>query len=280
VIIASGADPSNAVEPAHRRLVVDGLAFGVLSSLGAGAGSAYVLVHGIGTSHRYLARLHRRLARTNTVHSVDLPGFGGLPKPKSDTSVPVVAAALASVLERLGVSGAVLVGHSMGAQWVTELAVQRPDLVSHVILIGPVVDDRHRTALAQSTALGLDTLGEPVEGNLTVFADYLRCGPRWYLTQLREMLRYPLEDKVSLLRMPMLIIRGGNDPIAGPSWTRRLRDRAVFASSVTIPGHRHLVQHTAPAAVAAAMAHFVSEPGSDSLGDGLDRLSGLRGAQR
>ena len=37
----------------------------------------YVLVHGIGASHRYLTPLHADLARSADVYSIDLPGFGG-----------------------------------------------------------------------------------------------------------------------------------------------------------------------------------------------------------
>jgi pimeloyl-ACP methyl ester carboxylesterase len=266
-------------EGTHRHLLIDGLAFRAVSSVAASATETYVLVHGIGMSHRYLARLHRRLALAGTVHSVDLPGFGGLPKPSTELTVPAMAAALARALDRLDVGRAVLIGHSMGAQWVAELALQRPDLVSHVVVIGPVVDDRHRTAVAQSTALAVDTLGEPLGGNLTVFTDYLRCGPRWYLKQLREMLRYRLEDRVPLLEVPVLVIRGEHDPIAGLVWTRRLRDRARDGALVMIPGRRHLAQHTAPAAVAGAVAYFTS-PSGGSLRDRLDRLPGLGRAER
>jgi len=60
---------------------------------------AYVLLHGIGVSHRYLARLHLELARgTNrrnvqadagaaAVYSFDLPGFGGTPRPARPVTV-------------------------------------------------------------------------------------------------------------------------------------------------------------------------------------------------
>jgi len=63
---------------------------------------------------------------------------------------------------------------------------------------------------------------------------------------------------VAALTLPLLIIRGGNDPIAGQAWARRLRDRATLASLVTVPGHRHLVQHTAPRAVALAIGSFLA----------------------
>jgi alpha-beta hydrolase superfamily lysophospholipase len=48
---------------------------------------AYVLIHGIGVSHRYLARLHDLLAATAPTYSLDLPGFGGTPKPGRQLSV-------------------------------------------------------------------------------------------------------------------------------------------------------------------------------------------------
>jgi pimeloyl-ACP methyl ester carboxylesterase len=246
------------VIPLARLEVVSGCTFRVLSSVADPTDAVtFVLVHGIGVSHRYLARLHRELARTSTVHSIDLPGFGGLPKPPVTLGVTALSTALATLLERIGVTRPVLVGHSMGTQWVVELALQRPTLSSHVVLIGPVSDDRHRTALAQSIALAMDTLGEPIDGNALVFADYLRCGPRWYLRQLREMLDYPLEERVRGVAAPLLIVRGGRDPIAGLAWARRLRDNAGSASLVVVPGHQHLVQHTAPRTVTRAIAAFL-----------------------
>ena len=47
----------------------------------------FVLVHGIGASHGYFQRLQRELARTGDAHAVDLPGFGGLPRPDGPRSI-------------------------------------------------------------------------------------------------------------------------------------------------------------------------------------------------
>ncbi len=208
-------------------------------------------------SHRYLARLQEQLAQTADVYSIDLPGFGGLPKPAGDLSIPDMSRALSTVLHRLGLRDVTLVGHSMGAQWVTELAACDPGAASTVILIGPVTDGRHATVRAQAAALGVDTLGEPLSGNVLAFADYARCGPRWYLAQVRHMVAYRTDERLATLRSPVLIIRGGDDPIAGMAWARRLRDRARRASLVIIPGHRHLAQFSAPRAVADAIVAFL-----------------------
>lgn len=246
------------LHPLIRMHEADGLPFRVLSSSGPHRGRPFVLVHGIGASHRYLARLHAELARESEVHSIDLPGYGGVPKPHGDPDVATMAAALATVLDELGLSGAVVVGHSMGVQWVTELAILRPDLVHRVVLIGPVTDDRHPSLVAQAVALGRDTLGETPVVNATVFSDYLRCGPVYFLAQSRHMTSYRLDRRVALLPVPALVVRGGNDPIAGLDWCRRLRRRAPEGSRlVIVPGHRHVVQHTAAPAVASAVRDFV-----------------------
>jgi pimeloyl-ACP methyl ester carboxylesterase len=254
------------MSPVEHEMVVDGMDFRVLSSASAQrpADAVFVLIHGIGTSHRYMARLHDELARSNDVHSIDVPGFGGLPKPVVAPSVTLMAAALGALLDELRIQSAVLVGHSMGAQWVVELAVIRPALARAVVAIGPVTDDAHRSLLSQSVALGVDTLGEPPSVNIVVFSDYLRCGPSWFLKEARYMVNYPIEDRVMELDIPFLVIRGGNDPIAGIAWCRRLRNRAKQGSLVVIPGHRHVAQFTAPRAVASAITAFVAQAAPQS----------------
>lgn len=239
----------------------------VIASRHASATRTFVLIHGIGMSHRYLRRLHAHLASADTVVSIDLPGFGGLARPERDLDVPEMASRIADVLDRGKYRDVVAVGHSMGCQWVVELALHRPDLVSHVVALGPVVDDRHRTVLAQARALARDILREPLSANWLVLSDYLRCGIPWYLTQLRHMIAYPLEARLGALTRPLLIVRGGRDPVAGATWCRRLRDAAPDAAFVEIPRSGHVVQHHAPAVVASALRSFLSvRPGGTLAG--------------
>lgn len=224
----------------------------------SGARPPFVLVHGIGTSHRYLSRLHREFESHGPVYSLDLPGFGGTLKPSFSPTVREMALLLARSLDELAVRDAVLVGHSMGAQWVVELALLRPDLASHVVVIGPVTDSAHRSLPAQSRALAVDILGEPPLTNAVVFLDYLRCGPRYFLAQSKPMLSYPIDERVAALSQPLLVLRGGNDPIASEDWCRRLVARAPIGCLVTVPRSRHVVQFTAPKAVAGAIRSFVA----------------------
>ena len=110
---------------------VGDLTFRVLTSGAVTPDAAtLVLVHGIGVSHRYLARLHRRASRTRQVISIDMPGFGGLPKPAVSPTVAEAARALGVDLDRLGLAAPVLIGRFDGLSVGDRLAARRPELAS------------------------------------------------------------------------------------------------------------------------------------------------------
>ena len=247
--------------PRRTRHSHHGLAYRLHTSpASAGADSSViVLLHGIGMSHRYLARLHRELEASGTVISFDLPGFGGTPKPRNSVPVEQYAQLVAHALDCAGVTECVVVGHSMGGQFAVELARQRPSLVSHAVLMGPVVDSRRRSVLRQALALAVDSLGEPPSANAIVFTDYLRCGPRWYLTELSEMMAYPTEERITDVAAPVLVLRGTRDPIAGRVWSALLAARARQGRMLELLGN-HVVQQSAPVRVADAIRSFVTDP--------------------
>lgn len=217
------------------------------------SGPVFVLLHGIGMSHRYYRRLQIVLARHGDTYSIDLPGFGATPRPDRQLSVPDYAAIIAATLQKMGATRVVVIGHSMGTQFATELAVQHPDLVSHVVLLGPVVDAARRTIRQQSLTLGLDSLMESPVGNAIVFTDYARSGLRWYLTELPVMMSYDLEARLGLVPQPVLVIRGSRDPVAPRPWCHKLAATAPNGRFLEIPGKPHIVQHGAAAATAAGI---------------------------
>ncbi|MDD7836291.1 MULTISPECIES: alpha/beta fold hydrolase [Paenarthrobacter] len=220
---------------------------------------AYILIHGIGVSHRYLARLHAVLAASAPTYSLDLPGFAGTPRPDRQLEVEDYGAFIAEALASCGIDSYILVGHSMGVQFAIEAALHRPESARHVVLMGPVVDSRHKNILRQSIALGLDgLLRESPSSNWIVFTDYLKCGPRWYFTELPVMMKYPTEDRLSRVQAPVLILRGSRDHVAGPEWSLRLSRAVAQGRLVEIPGVGHVAQHMRPKAVADAIRSFVT----------------------
>jgi pimeloyl-ACP methyl ester carboxylesterase len=63
-----------------------------------------------------------------------------------------MAEAIGEALATVSRGRVVLVGHSMGAQWAVETAARHPALIAGVVVIGPVVDDAHRSLGAQARA--------------------------------------------------------------------------------------------------------------------------------
>lgn len=223
----------------------------------AQATPAVVLIHGIGASHRYLRRLHAILAESVDTYSIDLPGFGATPRPDHTLTVADHATYILDAMELLGVLEFVIVGHSMGSQFVTEAALQQPARIPYVVLMGPVVDSKRRTVAQQALALGLDSLlFESPSANALVFADYLRCGPRRYFQTLRVMMDYPTDQKITRVTAPVLVLRGANDPVASTDWSRRLAELVPNGRLLEIKGTGHVVQHNRATEVAGAIAAF------------------------
>ncbi|QCB96428.1 alpha/beta fold hydrolase [Arthrobacter sp. PAMC25564] len=228
---------------------------------GTDAGSAVVLLHGIGASHRYLRRLHGLLAGSIDTYSIDLPGFGATPRPGRTLSVADHARYILGAMEQLGVPQFVIVGHSMGTQFAVEAALQQSARIPSVVLMGPVVDSRRRTVAQQALSLGKDCLFfESPSSNFLVFTDYLRCGPSWYLKTLQVMMDYPTEERITGVTAPVLVVRGANDPVATSDWSRRLAGRAAAGQLLEIQGAGHVVQHNRAVEVAGAITSFAGLP--------------------
>jgi pimeloyl-ACP methyl ester carboxylesterase len=249
------------VHAEHSDIIVDGRPLTIhrtRAADGAVGAPTFVMVHGIGVSHRYFLRLRDVLRNAGDTLVFDLPGFGASSRPREAWSVERYATFIAHVLDTLGLDNVVLIGHSMGAQFATEVAAVRPELVSHLVLIGPVTDPRRATAVQQGLALARDSLKEPVMGNLIVFWDYVRCGPRWYLSELPPMLEYRTDLALRRVTAPTLVVRGGRDPVAGREWCALLASQAATGSLVEVGRYRHLSQFSAPAETARAISSFAA----------------------
>ena len=107
----------------------------------AGAGPALIAIHGGGPGASGWANYARNieaLAGSSEVFLVDLPGFG-----RSD-NVPLARPVLhfyarwiRGFMRQMGIARATLVGNSLGGAVAMRLAIENPELVSGLILMGP-----------------------------------------------------------------------------------------------------------------------------------------------
>jgi pimeloyl-ACP methyl ester carboxylesterase len=222
--------------------------------LGERSAPDVVLVHGIGVSSRYFAPLERELSRDAHVVAPDLPGFGRSRLPDEPAlSVGEHADVLAALVEELALDRPVVVGHSMGAQFVTELAVRRPELVGGIVLLGPVTDPAARSVLRQGLRLATDSPREPARGAVLQAREWLRTGVRWYLQTARRMVEYRIDERLPLVTGPVAVVRGGRDPVAPSAFVGRLAASARDGTVTEVPGAAHLVHWSRPDAVRAVV---------------------------
>jgi 2-hydroxy-6-oxonona-2,4-dienedioate hydrolase len=240
---------------------------GIVSVRPAPAGRPdVVLVHGYAVSSRYMRPTAERLAGRYPVFAPDLPGYGLSDETKHVLDVKDLADLLAVWLDRRRIRRAVLVGNSFGCQMIADLAIRRPDLASHLVMIGPTADARARTMLRHVWRLARDFPHEPFALLLLQARDYLRFGPRWQWQTARHMLDDRIEDKLPLLRMPVLVVRGEHDPISPQDWVERLASLAPSGEVAVVRGAGHAVNYSAPDELAALIERFVGASGTDDAG--------------
>jgi pimeloyl-ACP methyl ester carboxylesterase len=105
------------------------------------AGAPIVLVHCYACSSRWWDGMLPLLNERHRVIRIDLLGHGGSEKPSGGYSMEDQAGLVAEALNELGVQGAVIVGHSLGASVATALAEQSSELVDRVVDIDQAPDD-------------------------------------------------------------------------------------------------------------------------------------------
>lgn len=93
-----------------------------LSAHSTGSGPPLVLVHGLGGSWRSWETVLPALAGERSVLAVDLPGFAGSTPPLPQPTLTALTDALQDWLTGEGLADAPVVGSSMGARMVLELA--------------------------------------------------------------------------------------------------------------------------------------------------------------
>lgn len=185
------------------------------------------------------------------------PGFNGTPRPDALSSVGDLARLYAGLLERLGVWGVTVIGNSIGGWIAAELALLGSPRVSGAILIDAVgadIPEHPATDVAglgpqQLTALSFhdpsravrdpDAPGpspEMVQANMGTLLTY--AGP--------SMSDPTLLDRLKELDLPVHVIWGESDGIAGPDYGRALAAAIPGAHFTLMSGTGHMPQVETP----------------------------------
>ncbi|AMB44348.1 alpha/beta hydrolase [Methylobacterium sp. AMS5] len=271
--------------PAGEFITVNGVR---LHYVERGRGEALVLIHGNGTMIQdFLSSgIVDALAKRFRVIIFDRPGYGYSDRPRGVWTPRAHATLYQKALQQLGVTQAVVLGHSWGALVAVALALQAPQLVRSLVLASgyyyptlradvvlaspaaiPIIGDVLRYSV--SPLVGRALLPAMIKGMFAP-ADIPERFDREFPTDmmLRPLqLRASAEDAAMMtpvtvelqqhyhdLDLPVIIIAGGADQIADVGrQSQRLHDELPNSTLIVVPGMGHMIHHLAPEKVVEAV---------------------------
>ncbi|MCA9604635.1 MAG: alpha/beta hydrolase [Myxococcales bacterium] len=148
--------PHGFFELPEEKVVVPSSAFGrvSLSVRRAGSGPPLLLVHGLMTSSYSFRYAIAPLAEDYEVFVFDLPGAGRSDAPDVPYRADALADLIGETMDALSITGARVIGNSMGGYLAMRLALRRPEAMSRLVnLHSPGVPTPRMWALQAAMAL-------------------------------------------------------------------------------------------------------------------------------
>jgi 4,5:9,10-diseco-3-hydroxy-5,9,17-trioxoandrosta-1(10),2-diene-4-oate hydrolase len=164
-----------------------------------GEGPAVLLVHGLACSAEFWQYNVAPLAAEAEyrVHALDLPGFGLSDKQLQNFSLEYAASFLRRFMDALGIERAILAGNSMGGVLCAQLAMESPQRLDGLILVGSAGFGKELNPFLRLWSLTL-------VGDL-LFRGYQMAFPAlkvWVFCDASSIQEDWLEGAAAMLRMP------------------------------------------------------------------------------
>jgi 2-succinyl-6-hydroxy-2,4-cyclohexadiene-1-carboxylate synthase len=234
-----------------------------------------VLVHGFTQTLAAWEPVAARLRARRRLLLVDLPGHGG------SAGVPAGFEEAAGLLGACG-GRAAYVGYSLGGRLCLRLALDRPDLVRALVLLGasPGIADpaarAERAAADEALAAGIERDGVAgfldrwLAGPLFATLPPERAGraarlantPEGLAAALRRLgvgAQEPLWERLAGLRCPTLLLAGALDARFAAAAEQMAGAIGPAARVALVPGAGHAAHLERPAEVAALLEGFLAE---------------------
>jgi pimeloyl-ACP methyl ester carboxylesterase len=234
----------------------------------AGAGSpAFVCLHGLADSASIWSKVAGPLSERGSVVLVDQRAHGASGAPPGPYERDDLARDVSGVLDHLGISRAVLVGHSMGGIVSMTAALNYPDRVAGLVLVGTASQCSEKIAAwyekiaCAAEKDGMGGLARAIYGSAT--ARQLVGEPRGmaHVTRcLKSLHDDPLTPKLAAIRCPALLVVGENDPM-GPRASEIIQRHLPDATLEVVAGCGHWVHVDAPQVLLQAIERFLSSRG-------------------
>ena len=219
---------------------------------------AVVCIHGAGGLR--LSPMHEMLASTHRVIALETPGFGASPVNERSRDMAELAATLCAAVAALDIRSYHLVGASFGGKLATHMALQEGEKLQSLILLSPAVfrpAERPRMATPEERRKVMHAHPERfplAPGNPEVDSKQE--------TLVRRLIGPPrdaaLEEKLSGLSVPTLVVFGTEDRLTPPEMARFYRQHYGNAHLMLVYDAAHLVDLDRPEAVTEVVSDFLA----------------------
>lgn len=250
--------------------------------LEGGKGETVVLLHGIFAEKDHWVDFARSLTGKYHVIIPDLPAFGESDR-KADEIYDYAhqTGRLKKLLDTLRLQRVHLAGSSMGGTIAALFAIQYPEHVQSIAFVGAphgirtakqskmdMLIEANKAPLVAATSAEFDAMmnllfaKKPFLPYPVLFAAERGAirnagsNQRIWKEQLRD--RFLLNEKISQVKQPVLVLWGEKDSIFDASGTEVLRQKSSSAQIVVLPGLGHLPMMEAPGDTAKAYAAFLA----------------------
>lgn len=264
-----------------------------------GEGPPLVLLHGNGSMIQDFTSsgLVAQAARSHRVIIFDRPGYGHSTRPRGkrwsgDEQADLIKAAL----DRIGVSKAVVLGHSWGASVAVAVALRHPQVVRSLVLVSGYFYPTPRVDMLLMAGPAVPVFGDILRYSITPIASRLLWpmllrkifGPAHVPRKFRDFpmemavrpsqlrasatesaLLIPMVSAASTsyptLTMPVVIVAGSGDRLIDPvAQSARLHSALPHSTYHQVPASGHMVHQTDTAVIMKAITEAFGEADSGS----------------
>ncbi|MGO8995237.1 MAG: alpha/beta fold hydrolase [Polyangiaceae bacterium] len=254
-----------------------------------GRGPPLVLLHGLCDSHRTWLKVSPTLARSHRVLMLDLAGHGLSERPDASYTLAWHARIVGAWIEKLGLEGVDLVGHSYGggvALWMMLLEqrarIRKLALVAagglgrdvcvplRLASLPFVVERFGQPFMARGTRLALNSMGGGYDGEEIARLSSMNATAgtaRAFARSVRDVIdwrgqhRHVLDDANKLAPLPpVALFWGERDPVIPISHATATASLLGEASLTRFPGCGHFPHRQKPIDFVRALEAFLNAP--------------------
>lgn len=250
-----------------------------------GRGRPVIFLHGWLGSWGLWQETMNNLGRFYRAYALDFWGFGESGKKRTTYDVQDFVSLVDQFMEQLGIVRAPLVGHSMGGTVSLLVAMQYPQRVEKVVVIGsPIVGSslaltlklagRRPVAVTLFNLMGLFRLGLRLAAPFMckderfpnmILNDLSRTTLESFLLSIASLRNTDLRPRLHQIRVPVMGMYGNRDIIVHPDQWQPLQNGIVTARIERYPNAGHFIMLDEPQHFMQTLKDFLDGTTTDSV---------------